>query len=87
MRHLPPVVSLGATTPLSHHPATAPPLTPSSLIAFFIPHSSWHCPLQVYGRASYMIFTLCAVLVVSFGLYIYDLASEPLDFTFTEFCA
>ena len=43
--------------------------------------------MQVYGRASYMIFTLCAVLVVSFGLYIYDLAAEPLDFTFTAFCA
>ena len=41
----------------------------------------------MYGRASYMIFTLCVVLVVSFGLYIYDLAAEPLDFTFTAFCA
>lgn len=62
-------------------------LTTLPIPFLIIPHPSWHCPWQVYGRASYMIFTLCAVLVVSFGLYIYDLASEPLDFTFTEFCA
>ena len=80
-------LALGPPLSLSPPCHRSPLLIPHSSFPFLIPHPSWHCPLQVYGRASYMIFTLCAVLVVSFGLYIYDLAAEPLDFTFTEFCA
>jgi hypothetical protein len=33
-----------------------------------------------------MVFMLCAVLFLSFALYVYDLSSEELDFTFTSYC-
>ena len=81
-----------------YHPPHAPPLTLLLIDSPFAPINSPPTPgitgrlsaLYVsrhYGRASYMIFTLCGVLVISFALYIYDLSAEPLDFTFTEFCA